>query len=463
MNGRKYIDFYIADVIKAFRRYSSNPINVKIYGVTDFIDFEDINVKYTLENLRNYDIFVIFEGNHDSVSIINVLGEDMKTGATWSFDYAIQDTFGQIVLSSKTDISVGNLILLKLLSLLISRIKTLYKVIVLDLDDTLWNGTLSEIGKEQIAKNLYSELGMPFISCMKFIRSLAVNLGIYVAICSKNDIKEVTSAIDYLDKDIFPIKNQIDCIVANFNDKSQNLKLIAEQLSVLTSSLVFIDDNQIVRDEVKSKLPEICVPEWSTHGELMTLLNFGCLFERNELSLAAQNRRRQYKILQSERVNNTLPFLRIRIVDDLHHLQAIKLYSKSNQFKFSQNNKNFNENSVSLQFEVFRASGENLGLCSALTYVTDKDYLKVKNWAISCRYFEIGLEEIILKYLIDISKNRRIYFEFKETVYNQRAVMLIKKYSDAFYIVNDNACLMEFVYTENIIKQLCQNTNLTII
>ena len=46
MNGKRYIDFYITDVIKAFRRYSSNPINVKISGVTNFIDFEDINVKY---------------------------------------------------------------------------------------------------------------------------------------------------------------------------------------------------------------------------------------------------------------------------------------------------------------------------------------------------------------------------------------------------------------------------------
>ena len=463
MNGKRYIDFYITDVIKAFRRYSSNPINVKISGVTNFIDFEDINVKYTLENFRNNDIFVKFDGNHDSVSIINVLGEDVKTGATWSFDYAIQDTFDHIVLSSQTGISLGNIMLLEIISLLFSRSKTLYKVIVLDLDDTLWSGTLSEIGRNRIAKNLNSDSGVPFLNFMKFIRNLAVNLGIYVAICSKNDIKEVTSAIDYLNKDIFPIKNQIDCLVANFNDKSQNLKLIAEQLSVLTSSLVFIDDNKIVRDEVKAILPEVCVPEWSTHSELMLLLNLECLFERCELSLSAQNRRRQYKILQSERVNNNMPFLCIRIVEDPHHLQAIKLYSKSNQFKLSQNNKNFNEDSVSLQFEVFRASGENLGLCSALTYVTDKEYLRVINWAISCRYFEIGLEEIILKYLIDISKNRKIYFEFKETEYNQRAVMLIKKYSDAFNIVNGDACLMEFVYTENIIKQLCQNTNLTII
>ena len=141
MNGKRYIDFYITDVIKAFRRYSNNPINVKINGGTNFFDFEDINVKYTLDNLRNNDIFVKFEGNHDSVSIINVLGEDVKTGATWNFDYAIQDTFDHIVLSSQIGISLGNIILLKIMSLLFSRIKTLYKVIVLDLDDTLWNGT----------------------------------------------------------------------------------------------------------------------------------------------------------------------------------------------------------------------------------------------------------------------------------------------------------------------------------
>ena len=61
----------------------------------------------------------------------------------------------------------------------------------------------------------------------------------------------------------------------------------------MPSSIVFIDDNKIVRDEVKQKVTEVFVPEWANHNELVTQLIAGCIFERVELSLNSQNRRKQ--------------------------------------------------------------------------------------------------------------------------------------------------------------------------
>ncbi len=97
-----------------------------------------------------------------------------------------------------------------------------------------------------------SEKGAPFIEFMKFIKTLGQELGLFIALCSRNNTNLIESTINELDENIFPLKNQIDYIIANNNDKSENIQVIAEQLSILPNSIVFIDDNQIVRDEVKN-------------------------------------------------------------------------------------------------------------------------------------------------------------------------------------------------------------------
>jgi FkbH-like protein len=240
---------------------------------------------------------------------------------------------------------------MRIVAQIISKTKIIYKAIVLDLDDTLWNGTLSEDGIEKIKEKLLSEQGATFIAFMKFVKSLASELGIFITICSRNDSKMVESAIHKLDENIFPLRNQIDYIIANYNDKSENIRLIAEQLSILPNSIVFIDDNQIVRDEVKLKLPEVFVPEWTNHNELVTQIIAGCIFERVELSLNSQNRRKQYRIIQTERTQNTLPKLSVKVIKDEKHTESIKLYSKSNQFKLSRNDDKFEGDAQSLYFE----------------------------------------------------------------------------------------------------------------
>ncbi len=63
----------------------------------------------------------------------------------------------------------------------------------------------------------------------------------------------VSKAMDVLDEEIFPLKNNIDCIVANDNDKI-GYKEIAASLSILPKSIVFIDDNELIRDEVRKNI-----------------------------------------------------------------------------------------------------------------------------------------------------------------------------------------------------------------
>ena len=164
---------------------------------------------------------------------------------------------------------------------------------------------------------------------MKFVKGLAEELGVYVVICSRNKTKNVENAIEELDNNIFPIKNYIDCIIANNNDKSLNISLIAKELSILPDAIVFVDDNSIIRNEVRNNLPRVFVPEWGNHDELTTILTMACCFDRNTLSINSQKRRSQFKVLQTARMQNSLPQLFIKVNhDDANHTQAKELYNK---------------------------------------------------------------------------------------------------------------------------------------
>ena len=109
---------------------------------------------------------------------------------------------------------------MQIISQIMCKSKIVYKAVILDLDDTIWKGTLAEDGIDAIKQNLLSNDAIPFIGFMRFIQALAKELGLYIAICSRNDNEKVLSAIDRLDENEFPLKGQIDCIVANYNDKT---------------------------------------------------------------------------------------------------------------------------------------------------------------------------------------------------------------------------------------------------
>jgi len=457
-----FLCVYINNFVKKFGNYNNDEFLITISGLKKFIQKDDKILAYLFEQLKENNFTIVFEGNVESINYIDITCKNITKDTSYNFKYQIQNLPIIAELSSKTDIPTCAIIIMKIIAQIISKFKILYKAIVLDLDDTLWKGTLSEVGIDKIRENMYSEQGAPFIAFMKFIKTLANELGIFITICSRNDSKLVESTIEELDASIFPLKNQIDFIMANNNDKSENIRIIAEQLSILPKSIVFIDDNKIVRDEVKHKLTEVFVPEWENHNELITQLIAGCIFERVELSLNSQNRRKQYSIIQTERTQNSLPTLSVKVINDNKHTESIKLYSKSNQFKFSRNDDMFNSNAKSLYFEICRENGENLGICSAITYTLSYDTFLVHNWAISCRYFEIGLEEFILMYIQKIANANNIFINYQHSEYNQKVSKLLAEYSDTFKS-NDKNDVIEIIFTKEIADNINKNTNLKMI
>ena len=455
--ANKYIETYIDNYVKPFRGFITSKYMVCIVGLADFITVNNHDVTLLLHKLQTYGFDVTISNGQDTIDEIQVEYISEETGKEL-FEYQIENLISTIYLSSKTGISIVGILVMQIISRIICKSKTLYKAIILDLDDTLWKGTLAEDGIDAIKQDLHSNAAISFVMFMRFIQAMAKELGLYVAVCSRNDTEKVLSAIDKLTEKEFPLKGQIDCIVANYNDKSKNIKAIARQLSILTNACVFIDDNQLVRDEVRQNLPEVFVPNWETHDELLTLLMTCCFFDRFELSLKSRNRKRLFEVLRQEREKSYLPQLFVKVNDDTNHVEAVRLYAKSNQFKFAGKKETYEE-CKSLVFEIYRDNGENLGICSAVTYTENEREIHILNWAISCRYFEIGLEEYILMYIHTLSGRRSIKFTFNETGFNGKAIELIEKYKSNF-IKNDTGENIYFIPNIQSINDMQLNTNL---
>ena len=448
-----YIDFYI----KSFRRFDQSHFTIEFSWLNESQYNEDIEFQECIKYLHQQSIDVVIKESSIVEQCLNVAYKTDDDNQPNHMYYSIGSLPALFDLAQQTGLSSLCLVTMRIVANIICRKRIIYKAIVLDLDETLWNGILSEDGKDGIVQKLSSDGGYPYIAFMKFIKSIAEEMGIYVAICTRNDSNIVQSFLNEIDENIFPIKNQIDMVVSNNNDKSENIRSIATHLSILPNAIVFIDDNQIVRDEVHCKVPEVFVPDWDNHSDLVTLLIAGCFFERNELSVSSMNRKKQFRVIQEERKNNTLPELFIKVHEDKEHVEAIKLYAKSNQFKLSKLNNNFRDGTSSLYFEIFRKNGNSLGICSAITYCSCENECIILNWAISCRYFEIGLEEFVLLYMLRRKNYKNISFIFQETGLNKKVIDMIDKYygkiimDDSSSIPNDSNMFLDY-YPDNAIK-----------
>ncbi len=437
MESNIYLINFIKNTLKSFRLFNHEPINIVIDGIY-YSEEHQIKVRELVEILANYNFFVSIKKRKNKTQEIKVCYSTGDGTTQEIFSLQLHGLLSLVKLSSHSQLTIPELLILRITGQVINRIKVIYKAIVLDLDDTVWMGTLSEIDKEGIRDNLHTQEGLKFISFMKFIRRLGEELGIFIAICSRNSLVKVQETIKFLKEEEFPLKNQIDVIAINENNKSGNISKIASELSILTSAIIFIDDNIIVRNEVRNKLPEVYVPEWHTHSDLFILLETSSVFERPYISKQSQERRKQYRIIKAEKKRCYLPSMICEKYIDENHIHSYELYGKSNQFNFSQINRGFDNDFKSLCFKIFTLDNDDLGICSTLTYQETGEELIIHNWAISCRFFEIGLEECILKFLNQVSHDKDLVIRYNNSDKNQRVKMLLNEYPELFFISEGN-------------------------
>jgi FkbH-like protein len=130
------------------------------------------------------------------------------------------------------------------------------KVLVVDLDNTLWGGVIGEDGMAGI--QLGAEYpGAAYQALQRALLDLA-RRGILLAICSKNNHDDALEALQN-HPGMLVRPSHFAAMRINWHDKALNLREIASELNVGVDALAFLDDNPMEREQVRAALPQVNV------------------------------------------------------------------------------------------------------------------------------------------------------------------------------------------------------------
>src|SRR6185295_251640 len=152
----------------------------------------------------------------------------------------------------------GEVLARRALGLMLALAGRTTRVMVLDLDNTLWGGVLGEDGREGL-KLGGAYPGSAFQEFQRTLRALA-RRGIALAVASKNDADQ---ALEMMASHPEMILRPEDIVAhrISWNEKSQGIDEMLEELSLGKASCMFVDDNPVEREKVRRNLPEVVVPD----------------------------------------------------------------------------------------------------------------------------------------------------------------------------------------------------------
>ena len=134
------------------------------------------------------------------------------------------------------------------------------KLLVVDLDDTMWGGIVGDVGWEGLRLGGHDAAGEAFVEFQHRLLALSKR-GVALAVVSKNEEQTALTAMrSHPEMVIRP--EHLAAYRINWRDKAQNVVEIARELNLGLQSVVFLDDNPVERGRVRDALPEVLVPEW---------------------------------------------------------------------------------------------------------------------------------------------------------------------------------------------------------
>lgn len=129
------------------------------------------------------------------------------------------------------------------------------KALILDCDNTLWDGIIGEDGIDGIKLDSTTPKGVVFQEVQSIVKSLAQQ-GVVIGLCSKNNHDDVQEVFK---KPNFSVLAEEDIVIKkiNWNDKASNLMDISKELNIGIDSLVFVDDSDFEINLVRDKIPNL--------------------------------------------------------------------------------------------------------------------------------------------------------------------------------------------------------------
>lgn len=293
------------------------------------------------------------------------------------------------------------------------------KCIVLDCDNVLWGGVLSEEGIDSVRIS-NSGLGRPFQEFQRFLLSLYYH-GVILTVCSKNDESDVLTMFREHNEMVLK-EEHISCFQVNWNNKVENIKMISEILNIGLDSMVFIDDSEFEVNAVRSLLPEVLSIQFDYRNIYEQLSCFNLKHNVGLDSVLKRNETYKTNILRkeleisSESYEQYLKSLETKV--DIHEAGEIELSRISELTQRTNKCTNGKRYTVDELKQLFSKDSYKLYSVSVSDRFSDLGIVgtigifnnKLDLFSLSCRALGRNVEECMLSYVSSTYSLNEIYF-----------------------------------------------------
>lgn len=264
------------------------------------------------------------------------------------------------------------------------------KLVIWDLDDTFWNGTITEGGARIPEANI------------RLVKRLT-DIGIINSICSKNDwenVKKELSSHGLLEYFVFPS--------VNWEPKGSRIKELISDMQLRPANVLFLDDNHSNREEAKFFCPEIMAEDPAIISQLIADAE---LSEKKDFE---HKRLKQYKVLEEKHKeqksysSNEEFLMESNIQVEIHHdcinqVDRIQdLVMRSNQLNFTKIRSSKKELDALFQKDDvdcgYVSVSDRFGDYGIVGFFALKENQLI-HFVFSCRTLGMGIEQYIYNYL----------------------------------------------------------------
>ena len=385
------------------------------------INLNDMDIQIEINNFNKYIISLSIESE-----LIHFLDPD---------DF--KKTIGKDYFSSKFYFSSSSVIapsIVKNFKLWLEALETIIynrrkKLLILDLDNTLWGGVIGEDGYDGIQiGNTYP--GNVFLFMQKKIKEL-LNTGVILSICSKNNIEDIEAGFNKNKNMILKLED-FSCIKANWDDKSLNIEKIIAEINIGEDACLFIDDNPLERDMVKLNFKNLIVPDFPEKiYDIPSFIDKICFkyFPTALLTEEDNNKKLQYEIRakakqEESKASTKHDFLKGLNLKGLVHLDSSNYISRISQMtqktnQFNLTTKRFDEaginNFLNTQSYIFPLKvhdkyGDHgiTALCMVKLSEENDSSAEISNFLMSCRILGREIEYDFLNWCLNFLYNKGV-------------------------------------------------------
>lgn len=310
----------------------------------------------------------------------------------------------------------------------IHKIKSIsYKVIVVDADQTLWQGVYGEDGVEGL------KITPPYQAMQSFLVA-QYEAGMLICLCSKNNEADVLQVFEQRSDMILKME-QIVAYRANWQPKSENIKSLAQELQLDLNSFIMLDDNPLECAEIQNNCPEVLtlqvpkpeqIPQFIEHIWAFDTLK---ITEEDKRRTALYQENAQRERLRQKALNLTdfITSLELKVeISPLTEHQVARL-SQLTQRTNQLNTTTIRRSETEIQQLYTSKNPECLtvtiqdrfgdyGLVGAIIFTVNSDTIEVDSFMLSCRAMGRGVKHQMLAKLGEIAHTRQL--EWVKVYYN---------------------------------------------